>query len=210
MKGGGCGECFKLHVSMRENWDIVQATSFHLGGLIRRWIDLFVVRGDRVSCSSSVGAEVKLQSWQSDDVAEGCGRCADTVSLFTVLSVALGAHWTLGATWLDPANPLRVRWALAKRLRHMRTRASLKIASVIQPGRRWDSPAKLTSPIFLHTFSENNGIVQVEGGSGGVSRYIRLFITCRRRWTRTHGKTAFERPIEKRGSLENNGRLCSV
>lgn len=27
---------------------------------------------------------VKIQSWQSDDVAEGCGRCADCVSLFTI------------------------------------------------------------------------------------------------------------------------------
>lgn len=66
-----------------------------------------------------------------------------------------------------------------------------KIPSVIQPGRRWDSPTKLTSPIFLHTFSENHGIFQVESGSGGLSRYIWLFVTCRRRWTRAHGKTAF-------------------
>lgn len=70
----------------------------------------------------------------------------------------------------------------------MRTRASLKIASVIQPGRRWDSPPQLTSPVFLHTRYKNNGIFQVEGGSGGVSRSSWLFITCRCRRTRTHGK----------------------
>lgn len=84
-----------------------------------------------------------------------------------------------------------------------------KFPSVIQPGRRWDSPTKLTSPIFLHTFSENHGIFQVESGSGGLSRYIWLFITCRRRWTWAHGKTALRGRL-KRGSLENNGRLCSM
>lgn len=164
--------------------------------LIRQWIGPFVLRGDRVSCTSSVGAKLKLRSRQSDDVAEGCGRCADRVSLFTVWSNAFCANWQLRATWPDPANPTCERWAVMKRLRHMRTRASLKIASVIQPGRRWDSPAKLTSQIFLLTFSRNNGIFQVEGGSGGISRYTGLVITCRRRWTWTHGKAAFERPIE--------------
>lgn len=56
-----------------------------------------------------------------------------------------------------------------------------KILSVIQPGRRWDSPVKLTFPIFLHTFTENDGIYQMESGSGGLSRRSWLFIICRRR-----------------------------
>lgn len=104
----------------------------------------------------------------------------------------------------DPLQPIPRECGARslKRLRHMRTRASLKIASVIQPGRRWDSPAKLTSPIFLHTFSENNGIFQVEGGSGGLSRYIGLVITCGRRWTWTHGKTAFREADWKGGALK--------
>lgn len=77
-----------------------------------------------------------------------------------------------------------------------------KIPSVIQPGRRWDSPTKLTSPIFLHTFSKNHGIFQVESGSGGPSRYICLSVTRRRRWTWAHGKTAFGEADWKREALK--------
>ena len=150
-------------------------------------------------------SQLQLRSRQSDDVAEGCGRCADTVSLFTGARPSRRADWTLGATWLRSANPTCVRWAVAKHLRHMRTRAppppplQKKIASVIEPGRRWDSPVKLTSPIFLHTFSDNDGILPVEGGSGGAPRHRGLVINGGRRRTRTHGKTASERPIGKKG-----------
>lgn len=66
-----------------------------------------------------------------------------------------------------------------------------KILSVIQPGRRWDSPVKLTFPIFLHTFTENDGIYQMESGSGGLSRRSWLSIICRRRRAWAHGKSAF-------------------
>lgn len=187
---------------MHEKWDLVQTTLGPSGGLITQCTDLFVVLGNHVSCTSPVKVEAKRQSWQSDDVAEGCGRGADRVSLFIVWTIAFHGDWRLWATWRGSANPICVRWAFAKRLRHMRTRASLKTASVIQPGRRWASPPKLTSPIFLHTFSENNGLFQVESGSGGLSRYSGLFITCRRRWTWTHGKTAFWEADWKGGALK--------
>lgn len=60
-------------------------------------------------------------------------------------------------------------------------RASLKTASVTQPGRRRDSLTKLTAPVFLHTFTENDGVFRVEGESGGRgSDHSGFFITCRR------------------------------
>lgn len=144
----------------------------------------------------------KLRFQQSDDVAEGCGRCVDSVASFTVSSTAFQSDWALQTMWHISANPLCVRLVLMKHLRHMRTTASLKIASVIQPGRRWDSPTKLTSPIFLNTFTENNGIFQVESGSGCVSDYSGLFITSRSRWAWTHGKTTFWEVDWKGGALE--------
>lgn len=157
---------------------------------------------DHVSCTSSVKGDAKLRSRQPGDVAEVCGRCANRVSILTVWATALHSDWRLWATWLDSANPMCVRRARVKRLRHMRTTASLKIASVIQPGRRWDSPAKLTSPIVLYTFYDNNGVFQVEGGSGGISCSSGLFITCRRRRTWTHGKKAFWEADWKVGALK--------
>lgn len=68
------------------------------------------------------------------------------------VSIVFCADWTSSATCLFLANRTCIRRTLMRLLRHMRTRASLKIASVIQPGRRWDSRAKLTSPVFLYTF----------------------------------------------------------
>lgn len=119
------------------------------------------------------------------------------------VSIVFCADWTSSATCLFSANRTCIRRTLMRLLRHMRTRASLKIASVIQPGRRWDSRAKLTSPVFLYTFfSENNGIFQVEGGSGGGFRTCMFFITCRRRRTWPHGKTPFWEADWKGGALK--------
>lgn len=202
MKDWGCCVNALNCTSMHVKWHIVQTIWVQVGGLITQWKDLFVVYVDHVSYTSSVKGVLKLRSWQSDDVAEGCGRCTDRVSLLTAWSIALHADWTPWTTWLDSANQACVRLVIVKRLRHMRTKASLKIASVIQPGRRWDSHTKLTSPILLHTFSDNNGLFQVESGSGGLSRYSWLFITCRRRWTWTHGKTAFWEADWKGGALK--------
>lgn len=132
----------------------------------------------------------KLRSWQTDDVAEGCGRCRQGFFPHRLIhrfsrSLAAGSH----VTRLSQSGVRAL--GLLEALTHVRTRASLKIPSVIQPGRRWASPAKLTSPIFLHTFSENHGISQVESGSGGLPRHSRLFITRGRRRARPHGETAF-------------------
>lgn len=61
-------------------------------------MDLFVVSGDRISCTNSVGGQMKLQSCQSGDVAEGCGRCADRVLLVTVTDIALHDDWRVSVT----------------------------------------------------------------------------------------------------------------
>lgn len=85
------------------------------------------MRGDHVSCSSSVKGELKLQSWQSDDVAEGCG-VAPSEFIYSPLhpsfSIMTGRHEPR-----DPIQPIRraCDGPFVKRLRHMRTRASLKL-----------------------------------------------------------------------------------
>lgn len=92
--------------------------------------------------------------------------------------------------------------AMRGNLRHMRMRASWKTATVVQPGRRWDSINKANIP-NLQTFPENDGVFQVEDCSGGLSLGCRDINADRGRWTRTHGKIIWGRI--KMGSL-----VCSV
>lgn len=171
------------------------------------------MRVDRVSCTSPVKGEVKLQS-----LAVGWrGWRLRTMRWQSFFIHRLIQRFPLGLEALSHViqfSQSNVRaMCVSKALTPYAYDSIPKIASVIQPGRRWDSPTKLTSPIFLHTFSENNGIFQVEGSSGGgLPRYSGLFITCRRRWTWPHGKTAFWEADWKEGALKimDDCALCNL
>lgn len=143
-------------------------------------------------------------------VADGC---AEWVTLFTTWRTALRHDWRLLATWLGQANRVRVRWDFSTRFTPYAYESVPKIPSVIQPGRRWDSRAELTSPVLLHTFfssplPENHGVFQVESGGSGLCFCTWLFFTCGRGRARAHGETA--RAEADGRSRDNNGRLCWV
>lgn len=166
------------------------------------------MRGGHVSCSSSVKGELKLQSRQSDDVAEGCGG-APTEFLYSPLRSSFSTM-TGRREPRDPTQPIRraCDGLSVKRLRHMRTRASLKIASVIQPGRRWDSPTKLTSPnLSAHFLRKIMGSSRWKVAAAAFLVIVGSLLPVD---ADEHEHTVRQRGRLKRGSRGNNGRLCNL
>lgn len=84
-----------------------------------------------------------------------------------------------------------------------------KIASVIQPGRRWDSPTKLTSPISLYSYSEKGmGSSRWKVAAAAFLAIVGSLLSVDADEHEHTVRRRLERGRLKRGSLESNGRLC--
>jgi len=170
-----------------------------------------VLHGSYISqevCRLSKVKAQQLHYWQSDDVAEGCGRYGSALCFLIAVAIAAEREWRDASTWRAPPNHTPVRWT---RIRFFTPHAYESIPKKKKncfchtTRKKVGEPSDANvPPSFLDTFADDHhGVFQVEGCCSGAFRSGVFTITCGSGWTRAYGETCL-----RAGGGEQEPCLC--